>query len=115
MHGTAAWQTADGICLDGGAYVAALERATGCVTTTIGKPAPQMFVEALAHLGVAAPEAVMVGDDLVSDVHAAQAVGIHGVLVRTGKFRPEVLDAAVERPDAVIDSVADLPRWLASS
>jgi ribonucleotide monophosphatase NagD (HAD superfamily) len=71
-----------------------------------------MFSEGLAHLGVASNEAVMVGDDLVSDVLAAQAVGIRGVLVRTGKFRPEVLDAATTEPDAVIDSIADLPGWL---
>ncbi len=112
MHGTASWQTADGICIDGGAYVTLLERATGCVATTIGKPTPQMFGEALARLGVAAEEAVMVGDDLAADVVAAQAAGIRGVLVRTGKFRPETLTASAEQPDAVIDSIADLPAWL---
>lgn len=29
----------------------------------------------------------MVGDDILSDVGAAQAIGIRGVLVRTGKWR----------------------------
>ena len=29
----------------------------------------------------------MVGDDIVNDVGGAQACGIHGVQVRTGKFR----------------------------
>ena len=112
MHGSTTWQTDDGICIDGGAYVAALEQATGCETTTIGKPAAPMFTEALEHLGVPAADAVMVGDDLRSDVLAAQAVGIRGVLVRTGKFRPEVLEAAGDQPDAVIDSIADFPEWL---
>ncbi len=54
----------------------------------------------------------MVGDDLANDVLAAQGLGITGVLVRTGKFRPEVLDAAPVPPDAVLDSVGDLPVWL---
>lgn len=29
----------------------------------------------------------MVGDDINSDVHAAQKCGMKGVLVKTGKFR----------------------------
>jgi ribonucleotide monophosphatase NagD (HAD superfamily) len=65
-------------------------------------------------------EMLMVGDDLKNDVLAAQVVGMTGVLVRTGKFRQDNLDrwAADEfamQPDHVIDSVADLPRLLASS
>ena len=112
MHGTATWRTAGGICVDGGAYVAALERATGRGAVTVGKPAAPMFEAALHAVGVDARDAVMVGDDLDSDVLAAQALGIHGVLVRTGKYRDEVLREAPEPPDAVIDSVAGLPAWL---
>jgi HAD superfamily hydrolase (TIGR01458 family) len=112
MHGSATWRTEEGICVDGGAYVSALERATGRAATVIGKPAPAMFEAALARLGVAATDAVMVGDDLGNDVLAAQSLGLHGVLVRTGKFRPEQLEASGEQPDAVIDSIADLPGWI---
>ena len=32
-------------------------------------------------------QAVMIGDDIVSDVGGAQACGIRGVQVRTGKYR----------------------------
>ena len=32
-------------------------------------------------------QAVMVGDDIVSDVGGAQACGIRGLQVRTGKYR----------------------------
>jgi ribonucleotide monophosphatase NagD (HAD superfamily) len=71
-----------------------------------------MFTEALTRIGLAAPDTVMVGDDLESDVLGAQAAGITGVLVRTGKFRPETLAASADRPDHVLDTVADLPRWL---
>jgi ribonucleotide monophosphatase NagD (HAD superfamily) len=55
----------------------------------------------------------MVGDDVESDVGGAKAVGIHGVLVRTGKFTEDALAAADPKPDAVLDSIADLPAWLA--
>ena len=52
----------------------------------------------------------MVGDDIRTDVEGAQRAGLTGVLVRTGKFAPSDLDGAVS-PDAVIGSLADLPRW----
>lgn len=112
MHGTATWQTAEGICVDGGAYVAALERATGRAAVTVGKPAPPMFEEALTSIGAAPGDVVMVGDDLHNDVLAAQALGIRGVLVRTGKYRDETVHASPQLPDAVIDSIADLPGYL---
>ena len=54
----------------------------------------------------------MVGDDLESDVLGAQALGITGVLVRTGKFRPSDLDQVAETPDHVIDDIGDLPPLL---
>jgi len=101
------WQTDDGLQLDVGPFVAALEYATGKEATVIGKPEPQFFLDAVAEIGLE-PEAVaLVGDDAETDVRAAQRAGLSGVLVRTGKFRPTDLDG--EPPiDLVIDSVADL-------
>lgn len=55
----------------------------------------------------------MVGDDLDSDVRAAQRLGLTGVQVRTGKFRPAQLEEG-EPPDVVLDSFADVPAWWAS-
>ncbi len=52
----------------------------------------------------------MVGDDIVNDVLGAQAAGLTGVLVRTGKF--EGTDLAKGAPDAVIDALEALPGWL---
>jgi len=51
----------------------------------------------------------MAGDDLAADVLPAQRLGLTGVLVRTGKFRPEQLERSEEEPDVVIDSIGDLP------
>jgi len=51
----------------------------------------------------------MVGDDIDNDVLAGQACGLHGVLVRTGKYRPEAVDAASGTPELIVDSFADLP------
>ena len=54
----------------------------------------------------------MIGDDVSTDVGGAQRAGLTGVLVRTGKFSTSYLYGDVS-PDAVLDSVADLPRWWA--
>ena len=54
----------------------------------------------------------MVGDDVESDVGGALAAGLSGVLVRTGKYRREAVEASGVRPTATIDSIADLPHLL---
>lgn len=103
-------QGEDGLVLDVAPFIKALEHAAGCEAVVMGKPANAFFEAALRKLGSAAAETTMVGDDIVGDVAGAQAVGLAGVLVRTGKFRPADLDGGV-KPDAILDSVADLPRW----
>jgi len=54
---------------------------------------------------------MMVGDDIGTDVIGAQAVGVMGVLVKTGKFRPSDLEGGT-RPDQVIDDIGQLPALL---
>jgi len=112
MHRTFAWMTASGLCLDAGAYVAGLEQALGRAAVVTGKPSPGFFAAGLAALGLPADRVVMVGDDIVGDVLAAQAVGIGGVLVRTGKFRPDVLENAPGAPDHVVGSIVAVPELL---
>ena len=77
-----------------------------------GKPDPAFYASAVEALGLEPSQVVMVGDDVRADVEGAQRAGLTGVLVRTGKFSPSDLDGEV-RPDAVLDSIADLPRWWA--
>jgi HAD superfamily hydrolase (TIGR01458 family) len=112
MHRNLYWRTSEGLQLDAGAYIAGLEEATGRRATICGKPSAAFFEEALRLLGVPRERAAMVGDDIVNDVLGARHAGLTGVLVRTGKFLPADLERAGEGPDAVLDSVADLPGWL---
>ncbi|MGG7575191.1 HAD-IIA family hydrolase [Streptomyces sirii] len=109
MHRNLYWRTAGGLDLDTGAFLLGLERAAGVEAVVTGKPAAEFFAAALAHLGVPASAALMVGDDIESDVLAAQRCGITGVLVRTGKYLPETHRAARGTPDHVLDSFAELP------
>lgn len=111
MHRNRYWMTADGLQMDAGAYVAALEFASGVSATICGKPAAAYFEAALGTLGVTPDRALMVGDDVANDVVGAQLAGLTGVLVRTGKFRPADLEHDPP-PDHVIDSFASLPTLL---
>jgi ribonucleotide monophosphatase NagD (HAD superfamily) len=112
MHRNLYWRTDEGLQLDSGAFLVGLERAARKEAEITGKPSAAFFEAALAHLGVAAGDALMVGDDIESDVLAAQRAGIGGVLVRTGKYLPETHRAASGSPDHVVDSFADLPALL---
>lgn len=112
MHRNLYWRTATGLDLDTGAFLLGLERAARVEAEITGKPAEAFFASALRHIGANASEVLMVGDDIESDVLAAQRSGITGVLVRTGKYLPETHRAAGGTPDHVLDSFAGLPALL---
>jgi HAD superfamily hydrolase (TIGR01458 family) len=111
IHRNLVWRTKDGMQLDTGAFVVGLERAAGVQATIIGKPAPAMFEAGARSMGVDVSCTAMIGDDLDTDVRAAQELGITGVQVRTGKFREQQL-AEGPPPDVLLDSFADVPQWL---
>ena len=100
----------DGLVLDVAPFIKALEHAADCEAVVMGKPAREFFEAAVRKLGAAPADTVMIGDDIRGDVGGAQAAGLRGILVRTGKFRGRDLGGDIE-PDAVLDSVDDLPRW----
>lgn len=117
MHRSTTWATDQGLRVDTGMYLIGMEQTSGHAVTAVGKPAPTGFLVAAAKLGVQPEQMWMVGDDLHGDVLAAQATGMTGVLVRTGKFRPEVLDRWLATPNAtvpdhMVESIADLPKLI---
>ncbi|MBJ7328725.1 MAG: TIGR01458 family HAD-type hydrolase [Solirubrobacteraceae bacterium] len=107
------WRRQDGLAMDVGAFVAALEYATGHQATVVGKPEKAFFTAALTDAHGDPGHALMIGDDIEADVGGAQAAGIHGVLVRTGKYREGASDRSGVVPTATVDSIADLPALLA--
>jgi len=108
LHRGRYWQVADGLAMDIGAFVAGLEYATGKTATVVGKPSPEMFRVALADLGLPAGDVCMIGDDIHHDVAGAQAAGIRGVLVKTGKYREALISASGVVPDLTVESIAVL-------
>jgi HAD superfamily hydrolase (TIGR01458 family) len=112
LHKNKWWQTSRGPMLDGGAFVAGLEYATGVDATVLGKPSPSYFAAALDALDAEPELTWLVTDDVDADVRGARLFGMRTALVRTGKFRPETLETAEPAPDMVVSSIAQFPGML---
>jgi len=106
------WKRVDGLSLDVGPFVAAIEYATGRDAYVVGKPAKAFFDQVLASVGVDASAAAMVGDDIESDIAGALRAGLAAILVRTGKYREDRARESGIQPTRVVDSIADVPTLL---
>lgn len=113
-HANLYWRTKAGLQLDSGAYIRALEVATGKQATILGKPDRAFFEQALRSIGVTAGEAVMVGDDIENDIGGAQNAGMRAILVCTGKHSADSPLLQRIQPDAILPSIRDVPEWLES-
>lgn len=99
-----------GLNIGPGALVAALEFAAGVEAEVVGKPTPAYFDAALRILGLPASQVVMVGDDVRDDCEGAEACGLSGVLVRTGKYRDG--DEEGRRITAVVNDFPAAVEWI---
>ncbi len=112
IHKNRFWQTEHGLQMDIGAFVSALEYASGKPATIIGKPSIDFFQSALTELDLPPEQVAMVGDDIDSDIGGGQRAGLTGILVKTGKYRQAYADSSPIIPDLVIPSIAELPGLL---
>lgn len=120
MHRNGWWHTAKGETIDTGAFVAAIEYATGVRARVTGKPGPLMFRAAFRALAgeVAASgsrplrrtQVAMVGDHAPQDIAGAHRAGLRGILVLTGRTQPADVAALSGRavPDAVGATLEDV-------
>ena len=109
MHKNRYWRSTHGLTMDLGAFVAALEHASGRSAAIMGKPDPNMFQLAIRSWNVPTNSVLVIGDDIEGDIGGAKNAGMKSVLVKTGKFREDALARSNIRPDHIIESVADLP------
>ncbi len=106
------FKESQGLSLDIGPFVAALEFATDTRAKVLGKPALEFFEAAVSDLGCEPDQVVMVGDDAQADVGGAITAGLQGVLVRTGKYRPGDEDQ-IDQPTAVtVDDITAAVEWI---
>jgi HAD superfamily hydrolase (TIGR01458 family) len=85
------WMGPDGLVLSTGAFVAALEYASGKEAELVGKPSRNFFEMVLKDLGAKPSDSAMIGDDIFTDVGGAKAMGMKGILVKTGKYREDLV------------------------
>lgn len=102
------WRDENGLRLDLGPYVAAIEYATGKKADIVGKPSPGFFRGLLNRYHIRPEKALMVGDDIEADIKGAQRLGIRSVLVKTGKYDFDFVERTGIKPDAIVPSIADL-------
>jgi 4-nitrophenyl phosphatase len=89
-----------------GAMMAAVTAAVPSVTPiVVGKPHPFLIEQALAYLGTARHETIMVGDQVATDIAAGQAAGLRSILLASD-VPFNVVKSTV--PDRVISSLLDL-------
>jgi phosphoglycolate phosphatase len=85
-------------------------QATRTVDEAHSKPHPQMILDILGELGVAASESLMVGDT-THDLQMAHSAGSAAAAVLTGSHdRAELSQAS---PLVYFDDLRELPAWLA--
>jgi glycerol 3-phosphatase-2 len=106
------YPTAEGLNAGAGAIVAAVAVAAAREPDlVVGKPEPRLFQAAAELAGVPVEEAVVIGDNLVTDIRAANTVGARSVLMLTGVVSPEEWRAygpAGIQPTAVAHDAAEL-------
>ncbi len=112
IHKNRFWQTEQGLQMDIGGFVTALEYASGKQATLIGKPALNFFQMALNDIGLPSNNVAIIGDDIDSDIGGGQSADLQCILVKTGKYREDYVRTSKIKPDFVIASVADLPSLL---
>lgn len=108
LHKNRFWQKEDGLHLDLGTWVAALEYASGTQAKVFGKPSQDFFSHICQAMQTEPHHTLMVGDDIESDIQGAQQAGLKTALVQTGKYNADFIRSTGIQPDFTIPSVADL-------
>ena len=96
---------------DAAAIVGAIEGCTGIrCEQNVGKPDPFMLDAALARLGLAAAECLLIGDRLTTDIRMANAAGMPSALVLTGETTMEMMTVHpdMDRPDWVLNRIDEI-------
>ena len=97
-----------GLIPGAGSVVAFLEIATDIRAHVIGKPAPDIFLHALARLGTPASLTAAVGDRPETDIAGGQAAGLRTIGVLTGASPAEAFGAMQTPPDWVFEDLVAL-------
>jgi HAD superfamily hydrolase (TIGR01458 family) len=109
------YRVAGEFLLDVGGVAALLAYCGGREPETLGKPSPLLYDAIARDAGVPREAIVMAGDDAEVDVAASVALGMRGVLVRSGKYRGGDEAKHDPRPTGLIERIDSLVDWLAAN
>ncbi|XP_061490354.1 phospholysine phosphohistidine inorganic pyrophosphate phosphatase isoform X1 [Rhineura floridana] len=101
------YKETDGLKLDVGTYMKALEYACDIQAEVVGKPAKMFFQSALTEMDIEPHQAIMIGDDIVNDVGGAQQCGMRALQVRSGKYRPCDEQHPEVKADGYVNNLAE--------
>lgn len=104
--------TEDGFIPDCGTFCAAITLSTRKAPRYLGKPFPETVDMVLQRTGVPRERIAFVGDRLYTDVATGVKNGAKGYLVLTGETKPEDLEGAEVKPDAVFGSLKEIGIYL---
>jgi HAD superfamily hydrolase (TIGR01458 family) len=107
LHKKRSWRSEEGMFLDAGPFVVALEYATAESAVVIGKPSQTYFRMVLDDLQLPPEQVAVIGDDIEIDVRGAQLMGMQGWLVKSGRFRKEDLGRGIW-PDRLLDNIGEI-------
>lgn len=111
-YGGALYMGDNGPALSAGPIIKALEYGANKKGVMIGKPSPRMFRLALKLAQAKAPQAVMIGDQIETDILGAKRTGVHTVLVLSGVETRDTIRESSLKPELVIGNVDELVRYL---
>ncbi len=80
----------------------------------IGKPEPAMPQIAMKMAGASPDETAVIGDRIYTDIKSGLNAGCYSILVMSGETTYEILEKSVDKPDAVMESAAELLKILKS-
>ena len=111
-YGGAVYMSDHGPALSAGPIIKALEYGSGKKAVMIGKPSPRMFRLALQLAHEKPSNAVMIGDQIETDLLGAHRAGVHTILVLTGVENRRTIHLSKTKPDLVIQNVDELLTYL---
>jgi NagD protein len=111
-YGGAVYMSDNGPALSAGPIIKALEYGSNKKATMIGKPSPRMFRLALERANEKAEYAVMIGDQIETDLIGATKAGVHTILVLTGVETKGSISRSPMKPELVIENVDLLAHYL---
>jgi len=100
--------TEKGITIGNGSILKAIEAATGRKPTTIGKPKPIMYQQAMKMLHTSPEETLAIGDRLDTDILGAINAGTRSILVFSGISTQQDLTQSSYAPTLVMQDIREI-------